>query len=108
MPHALSQLIIIKAFSTLNTYLRSVDMIESHFFNLLSYASTYNFTSFNKNLEKNTKKIRETYVQKLGHFLTFCWLSHFNYIDNKLRKKTSKDVQGTNIYSSKNHNFLAF
>ena len=31
-------------------------MIQSHFFNLFSYASTYDFTSFSKNLEKNTEK----------------------------------------------------
>ena len=31
-------------------------MIQSHFFNLFSYASTSDFTSFSKNLEKNTEK----------------------------------------------------
>ena len=76
--------------------LRSVHMFVKSFFNMLSYASIYDFTSFSKNLEKNTKKSRKHMSKKkfrkkfwFFRLVQFFGDSPFLKIDNSFRKSLS-------------------
>ena len=71
-------------------------MIESHFLTS-SHMQVHTILHLLAKIQKKISKNQESICPK---FATFRSMSHFYYIDSKLRVKTSKDMVGT-IYLAK-------